>query len=208
MTDKTKSRIKQIIYMIGLYEMVEATVSEKMTIQYTCARCRNQNEVKTRLSQTCTSGVAYLALPDLFRYEEKSIAQTNAKVGALNRFVRKKNIIQNSSALRAAHTAHANCCCAKCGHQEPWAKLNFHVAPAVVIAGLIIGLILILLAMFGGTSWKEITVPLLVVAAFMLLAVAVDAALYWIRKVQTAKLPPESLPRFVFPANQGTVQNH
>lgn len=188
--------------------MVEATVSEKMSIQYKCSRCHNKNEIITRLSQTCTSGVGYLGLPDLFRCERKGIIQTATKVRALNGFVKKKNTIQNSSAVRASRTAHINCRCTKCGHQEPWAKLNFHVAPAVVIAGLIIGLILILLAMFGGTSWKEITVPLLVVAAFMLLAVAVDAALYWIRKVQTAKLPPESLPRFVFPANQGTVQNH
>lgn len=210
MTDKTKSRMKQIIYMIGLYEMVEATVSEKMTIQYTCSRCRNQNEVKARLSQTCTDGVAYLALPNLFRCEEKSIAQTNAKVGALNRFVRKKNIIQNSSALRAARTAHANCRCAKCGHQEPWAKRSFHVAPAVVIAGLMIGFVLVLLALFGSASWKEITVPLLVVAAVMLLAAAAEATLYLIRKAQTEKLPPESLPRFMFPqaqdVNQGTIR--
>ena len=71
----------------------------------------------------------------------------------------------------------------------------------MVIAGLIIGFILILLAMFGRASWKEITVPLLVVAAAMLLAVAFEATLYLIRKAQTEKLPAESLPHFAFSQN-------
>ena len=198
MTEKTKSRLKQILYFIALDEMVEATVSEKMSIQYKCSRCHNKNEIITRLSQTCTSGVGYLGLPDLFRCERKGIIQTATKVRALNGFVKKKNTIQNSSAVRASRTAHINCRCTKCGYIEPWAKLNFHFSPAVVITGLITCFIMMLLALFGSTSWKEISLPLSVVAAAMLLAVAVEATLYLIRKVQTEKLPAESLPNFSF----------
>ena len=199
MAKSIASRIKKVLYFLSMSEMIEATVSEPLIIRYTCSKCGRRNETKTRFSQTCTDGLDYLKRKDA---SARSTAQTRAKVGAINRFLKKKSIVQNGSAVRAARTVRAACRCAGCGHREPWAIVKHPFALAAILTGAAAGLICVLLKLSSCLTWSNVFYPLLGAAALILLAVGAEAILYAVRAAQTRRLPPESLPQFVFPRDE------
>lgn len=195
MTKSIAYWIKKILYFLSMSEMIEATISEQLIIRYTCSKCGNRNETKTRFSQTCTDGLDYLKIKDA---SARSTAQTRAEVCALNRFLKKKSIVQNGSAVRAARIVHAVCRCSSCGHREPWTKVIHPFAPAAILAGASAGAICVMLKLFGWLTWSDVFYPLLGAAALILLAVGAEAILYTVQTAQTRCLSQESLPQFVF----------
>ena len=202
-SEHAKSTLKRFLYLLSLSEMVEATVSVKMSIQYACSRCGGENEIKSKISQTSTNGVSFPMTPDLYYQEKRRNAQAGVRLAAVNRLVKRQKRIQGGSTLLAARAAGVSCRCSRCGHKEPWAKLNVHLIPGAVLISFVLGFVLLLLYLCGVIGWPRILRPLLGIAAIVLFAATAEGLLLMVRKIQIHRLPPESLPKFTFQHHSG-----